>query len=89
MSKILRDVEILKEKHRFIQAVIEGVIRLGGVKRRVVVEKLVELQFTPFKKFTKVNSTKVNIEENELLANEVNENQDDLDGDAYIEKNLK
>lgn len=33
VSKIKRDVEIKKEKHRFIQAVIEGVIKLGGIKR--------------------------------------------------------
>ena len=52
-------MEILDNKVRFILGVINDKINIKNVKRKILCQVLIEMGFTPIKKITKVESTKL------------------------------
>lgn len=52
VSKLEREVDILRNKMRFISLVIDGSIELRNIRKKNLLCKLLELEFTPMSKIT-------------------------------------
>ena len=67
-SKIERDLVYLENKLRFIIAVIEEKIILRNRPKKEVLKKLVQMGFIMEKDLPKIKSTKVQIQESDLVV---------------------
>ena len=89
ISKIIRDMTIINNKLKFIIYVIEEKIILRNKKRKVIIENLIEYGFDKQREFPKINSSKLETENNLLTIkegkNEENEKNDENEEEEDIE----
>lgn len=67
ISRLVRELEILSNKKRFILGVINETLRVRNAKRKDLVKELVVQKFTQMKDMPKVKSTKGVVEKEEDL----------------------
>lgn len=62
ISKLVRDLEILSNKERFIIEVVEEKLILRNKKRAKIVEELKARGYTKFSQFPSIKSTKLQVQ---------------------------
>lgn len=62
ISKLVRELEILSNKERFIIEVVEEKLIIGNKKRAKIVEELKAKGYTKFSQFPSIKSTKMQVQ---------------------------
>lgn len=80
ISKLVRELQILSNKVKFITAIINDELVMKNVKKQVLCENLIKLGYTPMSKMNQIKSTKIQIFGSSDKGGEPTEGEEQGDG---------